>query len=148
MPSDILATADAVVATINASGLLAAFPGALPAVRAYLPQYDLQDMDVLHVTVVPKGIVEVIGSRDGIQYDHSVDVAVQKRSQAGGTLTDLDALTDLAQELAASFRLARLAAFPAASWIRTEHLALYDTDHLQRLHQFTSVFTLTFRVLR
>ncbi len=141
--SDIISTADAVVAAINASGLLAPFPGALPAVRAYVPQYDLKDMGVLHVTVVPKGIVEAIESRSVVQYDPSVDVAVQKR---GGV--DLDPLLDLVVAIADAFRLKRLPAYPDAVWIRTEHLALFDPDHLANLHQFTSVLTLTFRVIR
>lgn len=147
MPSDILAAADAVVEAINASGLLATFPGALPAVRAYVPQYDLQDMGVLHVTVAPKGIVESIGSRSVLQYDLSVDVAVQRKAQAGDAV-DLDPLLDLVVALADFFRLRRLGPYPDAVWVSTEHLALFDPEHLTNLRQFTSVLTLTFRVIR
>ena len=143
--SDILKTADAVVSVLNAASLSMPFT----AVRTYLPAFELKDMDTLHVTVVPKGILEAREAKAAVQYDHSVDIAVQKRFPVGGgLLADIDPLQDLVEEIAELFRLSRLTPFVAAAWLRTEHLALFDPAHMEEFRQFTSVLTLTFRVLR
>ena len=134
--------ADAVVAELNAH----TFSPAFTAVRTYLPVYDLAEMADLHVTVVPKGVTSQQASRDASQFEISVDIAVQKKLATGDN-SEIDPLMDLAEEIAEFLRQRRLAAFPAAAWVRTEHVAVYSPEHLEQFRQFTSVMTVVYRAM-
>ena len=134
--------AAAVVAELNAR----TFSPAFTAVRTYLPVYDLAEMADLHVTVVPKGVTSQQASRDASQFEISVDIAVQKKLAATDN-AEIDPLMDLAEEIAEFLRQRRLAAFPAAAWVRTEHVAVYSPEHLEQLRQFTSVMTVVYRAM-
>ncbi len=138
----IITIADAVVTELNAH----TFGQAFTAARAYLPRYDLADMKDLHVTVVPKGVEIDASSRTLAQHDYSIDIAVQKR--VGSDPSNMDGLMGLVEEVSDFFRQRRLAQYPAAIWVRTVNVPIYAPDHLDQLRQFTSVLTLTFRVLR
>ena len=135
--------ADAVAAALNAAPA-GTFAQAFTAQRAYLPQFDLKDMADLHVTVVPKGADIQAAGRNVGQYDYSIDVGIQKKFSGD---SEADALMTLAEQVADYFRGKRLASHSAA-WARSEHSHLYAQDHMRELGQFTSVVTLTFRVLR
>jgi hypothetical protein len=135
--------ADAVVTELNGGS----FSQPFTAARHYRPLFDLADMAALHVTVVPKGIVVERLDRSRNQEDVQVDVAVQKKFETGES-AELDALVALVEEVADFFRLRRLAAYPAAVWVKTENVPVYAPEHMDELRQFTSVLTLTFRVAR
>jgi hypothetical protein len=135
--------ADAVVAELNAG----TFSMPLEAKRHYRPIFDLAQMQDLHVTVVPKGLAIERLDRSRNQHDVAIDIAVQRKCQAADN-AELDPLMALVEEIADFFRLRRLAACPEAVWIRTENAPIYAPEHLDELRQFTSVLTLTFRVVR
>ena len=135
--------ADAVVTELNAG----TFSQTLEAVRLYRPQFDLVEMKDLHVTVAPKAVEAATVSRSVVQYDVSVDVAVQKKLETE-TNDEIDPLVNLVEEIATFFRLRRLAEYPNASWLSTTNEPVYSPGHLEELRQFTSVLTLTFRVVR
>ena len=61
---------------------------------------------------------------------------------------ELDLLMQLVEEIAGLFRFARLAAFPQAVWVKTEHAPVFAPEHMEGLRQFTSILTFTFRVVR
>ena len=135
--------ADAVVAELNAT----AFSQPVEAKRAYLPQFDLAEMKDLHVTVVPKGVTILPGSRSQNQHDLAIDVAVQKKLEKADN-TEIDALMGLVDEIADRFRLKRLDSYPNAVWLKTEQQPIYSQEHLDQMRQFTSVLTFTFRMVR
>lgn len=135
--------ADAIVAELNG----VTFSQPVTAVRSYLPQYDLTEMQSLHVTVVPKGVVLGSADRSRGQGDYSVDVAVQRKFAAGDN-ADLDGLTNLVEEVINHFRGRRLDSYPDAAWLKTEQTVLYAPEHMAELRQFTSIVTFTYRVLR
>ncbi|MBL8812297.1 MAG: hypothetical protein JNM43_19190 [Planctomycetaceae bacterium] len=136
--------ADAIVAELNAATL----SQPVSAVRAYLPQYKLSEMQALHVTVVPKGLVVANPDRSRSQSDYSFDVAVQKKYGSGSN-EELDALVQLVQDIILLFRTKqRLDSFPNAFWLKTEVPVLYAPEHMEQLRQFTSVLTLTYRVIQ
>ena len=97
--------------------------------------------------VAPKAVVLAASDRSRGQGDYSVDVAVQKKFETE-TNVELDPLTNLVEEIADHFRGRRLASYPNAAWIKTEQTVLYAPEHIDELPQFTSVLTLTYRVLR
>jgi hypothetical protein len=135
--------AEAVKESLNG----ATFSQSFNATRHYLPIYDLQDMKNLHVTVVPKGVVIQPGGRAHNQHDYQIDVAVQKKLSTGDN-EEIDPLLTLVDEIADHFRFKRLDSFPNAMWVKTENAPVYAVEHLDRFRQFTSVVTLTFRMMR
>ena len=134
--------AEAVIAELNSATLSQPFT----AVRSYLPRSELAELKALKVTVVPSGLSVVAASRGQTQQDVAIDVAVQQKL-TGEDNTDLDPLLALAEEIAAHFRGKRLASFPSAIWVKTEFKTIYAPDHIDQLRTFTSVVTLTFRVI-
>jgi hypothetical protein len=141
--------ADAVVTELNAAPVPPAtgFAQTFTAARAYRPQFDLPDLKTLKVTVVPKGIEIINVTRHANQNDVSVDIAVQKKVNPTDT-TDMDALMTLVEQIADFFRLRRMTAFPTALWTKTDNVPVYSPEHLEQKQVFTSVLTLTFRVVR
>lgn len=134
--------ADAVVSELNETE----FSQPFTAQRHYLPRFELQDLKTLHVSVVPSGLTVETAGRSQAQRDVAIDVAVQKKL-AHEQNADLDPLLALTEEIAEHFRGKRLAGYPDAIWVKTEHKPIYAAEHLDQLRQFTSVMTLTFRVI-
>ena len=138
--------ADAVVAQLNATE----FSQSFEAKRSYLPRFDLAEMKDLHVTVVPKGVVILPGTRAHNRHDFQIDVAVQKKLSTGSD-EEIDVLMTLVDEIADHFRMKRLQGFEgfsSAVWTKTEHAPIYAQEHLEQLRQFTSVLTFTFQAMR
>jgi len=135
--------ADAVAAEINAGS----FSQPIDAKREYLPVFELEDMQSLRVTVVPKSLTTLPGGRAHNQHDFAIDVAVQQKLQTTDN-AEIDDLLTLVDEIADHFRFKRLSSFPNAMWLKTENEPVYAQEHLQELRQFTSILTFTFRVMR
>jgi len=138
--STIADIAEAVVAALNGH----TFSPPFTAQRAYRAAFDLKDMKDLHVAVVPKGVEMSTAGRGLAQSDVQIDIGVQKKLAAADN-AEIDALMELTQEIAEFVRATRQ--FGDAAWVRTENLPIYSQEHLAELRQFTSVLTLTLRVM-
>jgi hypothetical protein len=140
--------ADAVVAALN----LATLREPVTVKRFYLPEFDLKEMDSLHVSVVPAEMDEEVADRSRDRAEYKIHVAVQKRvvrnDPPGLDEAAIDALMQLVQEIDDLFRHKPLAAFPPASWAKTENRPIFDPKHLKDHGQFTSLLVFTFRVMR
>jgi len=134
--------ADAVVAEL-ASG---SFSQAITPQRMVLPEFGLEDLADLRVTVVPKA-VEVTGStRSVCQHDVQIDIGVQKK--LGKNLdADVPVLCGLVDEIAAFLKRRPLTAVPHAAWVRTANEPVYAPEHLAEQRVFTSVLTVTYRAM-
>jgi hypothetical protein len=143
--------ADAVVEELNGH----TFSQSFEAQRHYRPLVTLPEMASLHVSVVPKAVSIERLDRTSHQEDYQVDVAIQKKVDAVDNTT-LDPLTALVQEVADFLRDLRLsevwtrsgAALPSAICVAVRNEPIYAPEHLDDLRQFTSVLTLTYRVVR
>ncbi|MEN9555080.1 MAG: hypothetical protein RLZZ232_1366 [Planctomycetota bacterium] len=141
--SVVVAITEAVVGSLNS----ATFSMPFTAVRTYLPQYKLAEMQTLRVTVVPRSAVLSSVDRSRSQTDLAVDIAIQKK-YALGTNPELDLLTSLVEEILEHTRTHRqLDGLPQVHWIKSEVTALYAPDHMEKFRQFTSVLTATYRVV-
>jgi len=138
--SQITDIADAVVAALNGQTSSQAFTAA----RAYRASFDLQEMKDLHVTVVPKGVELITSGRGVAQSDVQIDIGVQKKLATGDD-AEIDELMGLVQEIAEFIRATRQ--FGDAVWVKSENTPIYSQEHLGELRQFTSVLTLTLRVM-
>ena len=143
MTAIIIEIADAVVAELNASALFAP----CVAERSYAPLFELSEMKDLHVTVVPRGKTTAAHSRATTQEDVAIDVAIQMKLDKADN-EEIDALMELVDQIAEYFKLKRLTACPDAAWIGTEYRAIFSPEHLAKMRQFTSVLSLTFRIVR
>jgi len=145
--SAIIPITDAVVAALNGG----TFSQPFTAIRLYVPNFDLKDMKDLHVSVVPRGVELSTASRSLLQHDVQIDVAVQKKLPAdtadtAGDQAAIDELMGLVQEIADFLR--EIGSFGDALWVKTENKPVYSSEHLSQLRQFTSLLTLTLRMLR
>lgn len=131
--------ADAVVSELNSGS----FSQDFTAVRKALPAFTLSDMSALHVTVVPRAIENEIVSRAQDSHEVQIDVAVQKKLP-GVDNTDVDPLMTLVQEIADHLERKMM---DSAYWRNTKNEPIYSPKHLREMRQFTSVLTLTYRVL-
>ena len=114
------------------------------AVRHYQPVYELSQMQSLHITVVPRGIVTSVLDRSRLRHEVQIDIAVQKKFSSG-SVEELDPLMDLVQEIADHFHKRQLSGTNAV-WAKTENKPIYAQEHMQELRQFTSVLTISFKV--
>ena len=138
--------ADAVAAELNGAEQ-GTFSESFTAERRVLPQFDLEDLAGLKVSVVPKA-VEISGStRSVCQYDIAVDVGIQKK--LGSDLdAEVAALGTLVDEIADFLRRLQLAAAPWAAWVLASNDPVYATAHLAEQRVFTSVVTVTYRAMK
>jgi len=137
MAAALITLADAIVTRLNTATLGQPFTAA----RFYQPLFELPEMDKLHVSVVPRGIVIAQLSRVAVSRDVQVDIAVQKRFSEGIN-AELDPLMELVEEIIGLFLLKPLG---TAVCTKAENVPIYAPEHMSELRQFTSVITLTFR---
>lgn len=143
--AEIMQIAAAVVTTLNDG----TFSEAFTAAGAYRPTYELPDMGAVHVTVVPRSLAETPLSRSTDRHDYTIDVAVQKRLDAATEVdAQVGALMLLVGEVRDYMRRRPLAGMASAHWIGTENAPIFEPDHLAEWRQFTSVLSLSYRVLR
>ena len=136
--ADIIDIAEAIVTELNSH----AFSQPFISQRGYLPTFDLPEMNELKVTVVPKEDDGKLDTRTQSTHDYAIDIGIQKKPPTIDN-NQLDPLMLLTQQIADHFLFGKQAA--GATLISPSVRILYLQDHLQKLRQFTSVVTLTFR---
>ena len=142
----IIDIADAVAATLNDPGE-PSFSQSFTAERKALPAFELADLAGLHVTVVPKAVEITGASRSLSQHDVQIDVGVQQK--VGSELeADVAALCGLVEEIAAFLRRRPLGSVAGAAWVRSANEPVYSPEHLAEKRLFTSVLTVTYRLMK
>lgn len=141
--SVLIAITDAVVASLNGGS----FSQSFTAARHYQPVFDLPEMATLHVSVVPKAIDVLASTRNQNQHDYAIDIGVQQKVADDA---ETDALMALAEEISDHFRLGRVQVTGVGSvpMLKVATEPVFAPEHLTEKRLFTSIVTLTFRVLR
>ncbi len=142
--STIAAIADAVAAHINAG----TYTRPVTAVRVYQPAFTLEDLKDLRVSVVPRTVGISAASRDSSICECVIDVGVQQKLPPENEQAEIDALLDLAEEIADRLRLTRLPGAPEAAWAGIAHEPVVSSEALEQHRVFTSVLSVTYRVRR
>jgi hypothetical protein len=140
--SNLRTLADAVVSELNS----AAFSLDFVARRWYRPRFEPADLKTLQISVVPRSLVIEAASRIDDSHEYHIDLAVQQKLDAE-TAEEIDPLLELVEEIARYFRLRRPAAMPSALCVKVESEPIYAAEHLEELRCFTSIITLSFRVV-
>ena len=142
MSSQIAGMCDAVVTKLNAATLSQPFT----AQRLYQPVRGLEEMNELRVSVVPRAIDLGVQDRNTQRIELDIDIAVQKRVE--NELSDIDTLLQLVEEIIAELWSDPVINPPQSRVVAIRNEPLFAPDHLRDLRQFTSVITVTFRVLQ
>jgi len=143
----IAAIAQGVTDLLNSGASADAFEVSFSAERAYLPVYTLPEMANLKVTVVPNQVVLAGGTRGASQQDVAVDIAVQQRIDPQD-LAAVDALMNLVEAIAGYLRSTQLDVDGITPrWHSAEYEPIYAPEHMEQMNQFTSVLTVTYRLL-
>ncbi|GJQ29700.1 MAG: hypothetical protein HBSAPP03_15840 [Phycisphaerae bacterium] len=142
--STLVGVADAVAAHINAG----TYSRPVSAERMYQPVFTLEDLKDLRVSVVPRTVGISAASRDSSTFECVIDVGVQQKLPATGEQAEIDALLDLAEEIADRLRLTRLPGAPEAAWVGIAHEPVVSSESLELHRAFTSVLSVTYRVRR
>lgn len=136
--------ADAVVARLVGG----AYSQAFTPVRRHQPVVTLDSLATLTVSVVPKSVEIVKGTRAKDYYTIAVDVAVQQKVNVDIPST-LDDLMQVVEEIVNRLKFQALADPMAdAQPLGITNAPIYDPKHLQEMRVFTSLVTVTYRVLR
>ena len=138
--------ADAVTAELNAAEA-GTFSQDITAERRVLPTCELSELTQLKVTIVPKAVEIAGASRAMSRHDVQVDIGIQKK--LGRDLdTEVAELCGLVDEIAEYLKRRPLAAKPEAAWTHTANEPVHAPEHLSEQRLFTSVLTITYRVLQ
>lgn len=132
----------AVVDELNA----ASFSLPFRAERFYHPELALPENKELRVAVAPKGVTREMLDRNRQKRDVEVYIAVMKK-YTRGTPEEVDPLMHLAEEIGDFFTGKMLVSTPPALWVKTVHDPATAIEHMEKLRQFTSLLTVTFRIV-
>ncbi len=140
MAARIISIADDVVTVINGGSFT--IPDVFTAERLFVPEFKLEDISSLKVSVLPANMPEIITARSQSQRDFVIMIGIQKKTD--NLTTDFDDLVEFVEEINALFRFEKLPV-TEVSWIASETDPVYDPDYATQINTFTSVLSLTFR---
>lgn len=105
----------------------------------------LEDLNALHISVVPGNVVSEIGTRETQRGEYSIDIAVRKRFDAIPNQANIDALF-LAQKNIDGYLFdeKRLLYMPEAAWLKSNLRYPYVPAALRDLQQFTGILAVTY----
>ena len=136
--AQIVQLADALVDELNRQEFTLAFT----AERGYLPTFELPDLNVLQVTVVPNKDEGKLDTRSSSAHEFAIDIGVQMKPPTVDN-ENLDPLMSLSQEIADFFLFGKRPG--GTTLIAPQVRILFLQEHLHKFHQFTAVVTLTFK---
>jgi len=140
-----VSVAEAVLAEITGDAEL--LPSDAIVARGYNPKFALEDMDTLHVTVVPRAVERRRITRTLTERDLRIDISIQRR--VGDDDQDqLDAMMLQAEQVLDFLDGRELAQYPEAVFVEIANDPVYIQEHLDQMRQFTSVLTVTYRLMR
>ena len=135
--------ADAVVAELREG----TFSQSFTPLRRVSPQYDIAELAVLRVTVVPASMEISNDSRMASRHDVQIDVGIQKK--LGRSLdADIAPLCNLVDEIGEFLKRRRLSQMPQVLFLSLTNDPIYAVEHLVDNGVFTSVLRITYRALR
>ena len=135
--------ADAIVAELST----ATFSEPLVITRRVLPEYEIAELKALTVTVVPKSVGINNITRESSSFEVAIDIGVQQKI-GKDTDTEVTRLSGVVSELIAFMNRRKLAGFPAAVFVSMVNEPVYAPEHLSEKRLFTSILTLTYKVIQ
>lgn len=148
MASAAVLLAEAVRDELN-SAPAGTFSQSFSATREYVVEYRVSTLEEIRVPVVPREVEVELETRNADRHEYRVDVGVLSRADLNKP-EDIDALMDLAQEIADHLRRTAFSLIGGvtAVWSGIANDPLFSPRHLREEGVFLSVLTLTYRVTR
>tara|TARA_B100001094_G_scaffold330972_1_gene397724 strand:+ start:1965 stop:2456 length:492 start_codon:yes stop_codon:yes gene_type:complete len=117
----------------------------------WLPYFEMEEMNVTNITVVPRQHTSVVKSRTHLEHEVAVDVGIQRRLKRGQKDEDTEigwyvALADDIRSLLSHDDF-DLSSGEHVSFLGINSETLLAPDHLNEMRQFTHVLTVTYRVI-
>lgn len=142
MAATIVTLAGEILSQLLAQSAVGGFNQSFLPVLAFVPLYSLQDMDTLHVTVLPRGSTGLKVDRGkNIIEELSVDIAVQKRLP-GLDFALFQNMLELTEQLRDYLIVNPPSGFTVVGWTTDP---IYDPQAAFELRQFTGVLTVTYK---
>lgn len=142
--------ASALVVMLNAH----TFSKSFTAARGWLPEFTLEELETLKVTVVPRTVDVTRAARHLIEEDFIVDIGIQKRLEGdpakSPSIAEVDPWADLTEEiLRFCFDPANAIVLTGIDRVIPISIARdYIPEHLSDKRTFSAVIAVTYRVHR
>lgn len=141
---------DSLAARLSAATYTATY-STLSAEKAYMPNYDLEDMDTLKVSVIPREVIISTTSRGAEQHDYTLSVVLAKRT--GGTTAEIDNLLELVENIVDHLRsddLPTVSEYPwpsEATWFGVGLDPVWSQEHLEERRVFFTAINVQYRAV-
>ena len=135
--------ADAIVTEIDSS----TFSEPLVVTRRVLPEFELADLKALTVTVVPKSVQINNITRQSSSFDVAIDIGIQQKI-GKDTDTEVTRLIGIVSEIVAFLNRRKLPDDSSAIFVSIANEPVYAPEHLSEKRLFTSIITLTYKVIQ
>jgi len=140
--------ADAVADELNGADA-GTFGTAFTAVRRVLPKFEIADLSEVKVSVVPKSIGIEQATRSHRLCDVSVDIGIQQKV-AKDVDSSIEDLMELVEDIGfyMADRQLTVSGPDGVVFVSMDNDPIYSPEHLAESLVFTSVITLTYRLLK
>ena len=135
--------ADAIVTELNDN----TFSEPLVITRRVLPEFELADLKALTVTIVPSSIQIDNITRSSSSFNVTIDIGIQQKI-GKDTDSEVSRLSGVVSEIVAFMNRRKLAGFSAAVFVSIANEPVYAPEHLSEKRLFTSIITLTYKVIQ
>jgi hypothetical protein len=136
-------------ARLSAATYTAAYPQ-ISAQEAYLPNYDLEQMSSLRVSVIPRDVEISTTSRGAEQHDYSVAIVLAKRTDGSAEqIRDLLGLVEKICDLVRSdaMPLVQAEPWPGLTWWRLQLDPVWSQEHLEERRIFFTAIAVQYRTI-
>jgi hypothetical protein len=119
--------------------------------QAYLPQYDLEQMTTLKVSVVPREVSVAMTGRGAEQHDYTLAIVIAKRTD--GSTAQVDALLSLVEKITDLLRSDAMPQVSSAPWPSQCHWwavsldPVWSQDHLEERRVFFTAINVQYRAI-
>jgi hypothetical protein len=145
MTATFIHISDALVQTLNSASL----NQPITAVRHYRPEFGLEELSRLHVSVVPVQMEKELAGHSRTTRIVTLDICVQNAVNPQD-IGEVDELMSLLEEIDAFLEFNELTTMPNAQWMKSEVVhgaeAGYAPEHLDKLNCFTGILRLTYKI--
>jgi hypothetical protein len=145
MKATFIDISDAVVQTLNSASL----SKPITAARHYRPEFGLEELAQLHVSVVPVQMQKELAGHSRTSRIVVLDVCVQNAINSQD-IGEVDKLMNLLEEIDTFLEFKELTPMPNAQWMKSEMVhgaeAGYAPEHLDTLNCFTGILRLTYKI--
>lgn len=134
--------ADAIVTELSGN----TFSEPLVVTRRVLPEFELSELKALTVTVVPKSVEINNITRQSSSFNLAVDIGIQQKISKA-TDTEVARLSGVVSEIVSFLNRRSLTEIAGAIFVSIANEPVYAPEHLSEKRLFTSILTLTYRVI-